>query len=393
MKKSVYLDYAASTPIDPAVAKAVQQAKTEFFANPSSLHSPGRAAGKKLTEARARIAKALGAKPAEITFASGSTEAANMAILGIANHYPNTRIVASAIEHEAVLQTLEHLEKEGRQIGIIPVTHEGMVVPEQVAAGVDDLTSLVCIQYANNEIGTIQQIAKISQLIQKIREDRGRRGITTPLLLYCDAAQAGLLSLQVSRLGVDLLSMGGSKIYGPSGIGFLFVRTGVELSPIIFGGGQESGKRSGTPSVSLAVGMAEALERQQSTRASEAKRQQSLRDHLWKKLKVLDGIEVNGSLKSRLPGNLNITISGAPGEDLVSHLDAAGFAVATGSACSAANEEPSHVLRAIGRSVPEASQSLRISLGRQTTKAEVESLARALPKVVERVRTLAGGHK
>ncbi|HSX41277.1 MAG TPA: cysteine desulfurase family protein [Candidatus Saccharimonadales bacterium] len=390
MKKSIYFDYAAATPIDPAVAKVVEQTQKDFFANPSSLHTPGRLAGQKLAEARARVAKILGAKPAEIIFTCGTTEAANIAISGLAAAWPQTRILASAIEHEAVLATLDHLERAGRQVGKIPVTSDGIVKIDQVLASIDDLTSLVCVQYANNEIGSIQQIAKVSQLIAGIRVNRRERGITTPLFLYCDAAQAGMLSLQVSRLGVDLMSMGGSKLYGPSGSGFLYVRAGVKLEPVITGGGQEFGLRSGTPSVALAVGLAEALERQQARRTGESKRQQVLRDHLWQKIQKIEEAVLNGTLNSRLPGNLNVTFPGASGEELVSHLDAAGFAVATGSACSASSEEPSHVLRAIGRSVPEAEASLRLTLGQPTTKAEVDSLASILVKVVGRVRQLSG---
>lgn len=388
-KTTTYLDYAAATPLDPRVLKAMQPYGKGGFANPSSLHAPGRAARHELEAARARIAKALGAKPAEIIFTSGSTEAATIAIQGVARTRHTARLVASAIEHEAVQRCLAGMEAEGHQTGVITVGEQGVVQPDQVVAAIDDLTTLVCVQYANNEIGTIQPVAAIAAEIAKIRADREARGIIRPLYLYCDAAQAGLLGLQVARLGVDLLSLGGTKLYGPAGSGVLYVRTGVHLHPVVFGGGQENGLRGGSENLPAAVGLATALELIQADRAAEAKRQAALRDGLWQSLRKLDGVTLNGSLKQRLAGNLNITVEGASGETLVAHLDAAGFAVATGSACSAANQEPSHVLLALGRTPQQAASSLRITLGRPTTKAEVTRLARALAVTIPRVRELS----
>jgi len=388
-KSIIYFDYAAATPPHPQVLKAMAPYLKSGWANPSSLHTPGRAAHQALETARARVAKVLGAKPTEIIFTSGSTEAANVAIQGVAKLQRSGRLVASAIEHEAVLECLKAMESEGHQTGIITVEEQGVIQPGQVAAAVDDLTTLVCVQYANNEIGTIQPIAAIAAEIATIRADREARRITTPLYLYCDAAQAGLLNLQVARLGVDLLSLGGSKLYGPAGSGVLYVRTGVQLRPVMLGGGQENGLRGGTENLSAAVGLAAALELVQGDRAPEAKRQAGLRDGLWQALHKLPGVTINGSLRQRLAGNLNITIEGASGETLVAHLGAAGFALATGSACTAANQGPSHVLTAVGRTPEQAASSLRITLGRPTTKTEVTHLGRALIKLVPRVRELS----
>jgi len=388
--KTVYLDYAAATPLDTAVLKAMQPYLTERFANPSSLHTLGRQQQQALEAARKQVARALGAKPTEIIFTSGSTEAANLAVQGVAIAHPHRRLVATTVEHESVLGAVAERELLGSPAGRITIGDTGVVDPAAVAAAIDDLTVLVCVQYANNEIGTIQPLAKIAAELAVIRSDRAARGVTTPLYLYCDAAQAGLLNLQVARLGVDLMSMGGSKLYGPAGSGFLYVRTGVQLQPLAAGGGQESGLRSGTENLPAAVGLAAALERIQAGRQTEAQRQKSLRDSLWKELsRNIDGVELNGTMTPRLPGNLNIRLAGIDGETLVAYLDKEGFAVATGSACTAAHQDPSHVLTAIGLSIPEAESSLRITLGKKTTKAETQRFAKELVNQVAHLRTMA----
>lgn len=390
MKHSAYLDYAAATPLDLAVLNAMQPHLTQEFANPSSLHRVGREQAKALESARVRVAKVLGAKPTEIIFTSGSTESAVLAITGVARAVPMSRLVVGSIEHEAVLNTVARLEDEGHQEGIIAVTADGLVSPEQVAAAVDDMTVLVCVQYANNEIGTIQPIGKIGAAIAEIRADRLVRGVTRPLYFYCDAAQAGSLNLQVARLGVDLMSLGGSKLYGPSGSGILYVRTGTELHTLGGGGGQESGLRGGTENVAAAVGFATALERVQASRTADIKRESALRDWLWKEIQhQLPEAIRNGAASPRLAGNLNFTIPGADGETLVAYLDKEGYAVATGSACTASNDKPSHVLLAIGCSTEAATSSLRITIGRPTTKTELQGFVKALVKIVPRVQELS----
>jgi cysteine desulfurase len=394
MKKSTYLDHAAATPMDPGVFKAMKPYITDKFANPSSPYAAGREASEALEAARKRISTVLGAKPLEIIFTSGSTEAANLAIMGVAAKFPYSRIVVSSIEHEAVLDCMAALERQGRLTGVLPVVSNGIMDPESVVAGVDDTTALVCVMYANNEIGTIQPLVKISQQIAQIRASRKERGITLPLYLYTDAAQAGDLNLQVNRLGVDMMSLGGSKIYGPKSSGFLYVRTGVDIEPLIYGGGQERGLRSGTQNVAAALGLATALELMQKTKDKEVKRQSALRDYLIGEIiKKIEGTRLNGDRKLRLASNINITIPGVSGESLVLYLDKAGYQVATGSACTAANEDPSHVLLALGLTKHQAESSLRITLGRSTTKQDLVGLVRALAAAVARLRELSGASK
>jgi cysteine desulfurase len=283
------------------------------------------------------------------------------------------------------------LEQAGWRTGGIPVDEGGGVRPEFLNAAVDDSTVLVCIMYANNEIGRVQAITKLSAEVKRLRADRISRGITRPLYLYVDAAQAGYLNLKVDRLGVDLLSLGGSKIYGPAGSGLLYVRTGVELEPLFYGGGQEGQIRSGTENLEAAVGLATALELVQAEAKKESQRQQKMRDWLWGQIqKTFPESSLNGDQKARLAGNLNITFPGVSGETLVAHLDREGFAVATGSACTAANEDPSHVLLALGRTREAAESSLRITLGRPTSQAELQRLVTVLRRVVPRVRQLSG---
>ncbi|HEX7260058.1 MAG TPA: cysteine desulfurase family protein, partial [Candidatus Saccharimonadia bacterium] len=355
------------------------------FANPSSPHSAGREARAALELARSAVSGTLGAKPVEIIVTSGSTESAHIAISGAVGAFPNMSVAVAAIEHTAILQAATIFSE--MPPAIIPCDPKGIVQPDTVRKTITDTTVLVCVQYANNEIGTLQPVAAIAAEIAKIREQRIARGIDLPLYFYCDAAQGGLLSLQVSRLGIDLLSMGGSKIYGPPGSGFLYIRTGTRLKPIFTGGGQEGGLRGGTENVAAAVGLAEALRLIQNSRTSESQRLKSLRDGLWRSIKnEIEGVVLNGSLDHRLPHNLHLSFEGCEGEALVAHLDARGFAVATGSACTAANQDPSHVLLALGRTREQAESSVRISLGRFTSVEEVEDFGPALNQAVADVR-------
>ncbi|HUC20494.1 MAG TPA: cysteine desulfurase family protein [Candidatus Polarisedimenticolaceae bacterium] len=385
MKTFGYLDYAAATPVDPLVTETVEAYNRDHFANPSSPHTPGRRARAALEAARALVGKTLGAKPAEIIFTSGSTEGAQIAIGGVLGAFPGGEVVVTAIEHQAVLQAAAAFSEKAPVI--IPCDSTGVTQVASVSERLTDATVLVCIQYANNEIGTLQPVAQTAAEVGRIRKQRLSRGIALPLYLYCDAAQAGLLSLQVSRLGVDLLSMGGSKLYGPPGSGFLYIRTGSSLKPIFVGGGQERGLRGGTEQVGAAAGLSAALELIQRSRAGEAQRLKGLRDELWRTIhERIEGVTVNGTLAHRLPHNLHLSFAGCEGEALVAHLDASGFAVATGSACTAANQDPSHVLLAIGRTPEEAESSLRISLGRFTTDDELQRFIPTLIQAVERVR-------
>lgn len=359
------------------------------YYNPSSLYQSARQAKAQLEAARAQTAKVLGSKPSEIIFTAGGTESVNLAIFGVARNFPGSRVLASAIEHEAVLESLKVLEGEGHKIQLLPVKPNGIVDFETVARAIDDQTALVSVMYANNEIGTIQPIAEIARLVEKVRQDRATRGVKLPLYLHSDAAQAaGYLDLHVSRLGVDLLSLNGSKIYGPKQTGLLYVRTGISLQPLLVGGGQERGRRSGTENLAGAVGLAAALQLAKTGRQAESKRLEALRQVLIKAAEQLGG-RLNGDAGKRLAGNINLTFEGIDGEQAVFYFDEAGFQISTGSACAASSDKPSHVLLALGLSVDQANASLRFTMGRGTTAKDIDLLIKALPGLIERLRQLA----
>lgn len=388
-KKSIYLDYAAGTPVDPDVQKLIRSLQPEAFANPSGLHTPAQFARGVIEHARADIAKILGAKTGEIYFTSGATEGINLAIQGVANAYPGTKLVATAIEHTAVLNCIEALVARGSDSELISVAPSGHVKAENVAKAINDNTVLVSVMYANHELGTIQPISQIANLIATIRADRKERGIELPLYLYCDASQgAGLLDPSVDRLKVDLLSFGGSKIYGPAGTGVLYVRAGTKVAPVIFGGGQERGLRSGSANTPGVAGLAKALDIAQSGRKTEITRLGKLADEfIAETLPHIANISQNGK-SPRLPGHLNFTIPGCYGEDLVMYLDNVGIAVATGAACTASSDAPSHVLTAIGLDQESANSTLRLSMGRQTTQSDLAYVAQALPRIVDKIKAI-----
>lgn len=388
MNAKGYFDYAAATPIDPLVKEAMDTYEAANFANPSSMHSPGRQAKKTLEAARATISQVLGAKPAEIVFTSGSTEAAQIAVGGVLGRFLGAEAAVAEIEHKAVLGAIASSAQKPPRI--IPCSFSGITSPEAARDAISDNTVLVCVQYANNEIGTLQPIIKIAAEIKRLRAERLSRGIDLPLYFYCDAAQAGLLSLQVSRLGVDLLSMGSSKIYGPAGTGFLYIRTGTQLKPLHRGGGQEGGLRSGTENVAGAVGISRALSLIQATRTEESQRLTQMRQRLLQIItNKIEDVTLHGTLDHRLPHNLHLSFKGCRGETLAAHLDAVGFAVATGSACMASNDSPSHVLTAIGCTEAVAESSIRVSWGRFTQEDDLAAFAEALIKAVAAIRQFA----
>lgn len=380
--KSYYFDHAATTPLDPAVLEVMLPYLQHEFANPSSLYGAAREARRALESARRTVADLLGAKPTEIVFTSGTTEGDNLAIQGILRAHPGANWAATAIEHDAVLRN--------RPATIIPVKPNGIVDPAAVINTITDHTVLVSVMMANNEIGTVQPIADIAKRLAAIRAGRAKRGVTLPLYLHTDGAQApGYLDLHVTRLGVDLLTLGGSKMYGPKGAGILYVRHGTILEPLMYGGGQERGRRSGTENVAAAVGFARALELASSHRAGETQRAAALRDGLITRLlAAIPGAVLNGDPKRRLPNNVNLTIPGADGEAMVLYLDQAGIQASTGSACTIGSLDPSHVLLAIGRTIPEANTSLRLTLGRSTTAEAVDRVVAVLPPIVARLRDL-----
>lgn len=339
----------------------------EKFYNPSATYLAAKAVGRELAEARASIAMQLGARPAEIIFTAGGTEANNLAISGVLARFPEGNVVVSAVEHESVLAPAG--QYDCRQVAVQP---DGMLDIAALEAAIDEKTALVSIMYANNEVGTIEPLREVAQIIAKKRAERGGKG-ALPLYLHTDACQAAnYLDLHVSRLGVDLLTINGGKIYGPKQSGVLYVGAQVQLQPQVFGGGQERGLRSGTENVAQCVGLAAALDIAQTMRHDETERLQTLQKYFFTELtKVLPTAVINGSHKKRLPNNLHFTIPGVDNERLLMQLDEAGIMAAAGSACSASDEEPSHVLRAMGISESDAQASLRLTMGRTTAQAQL----------------------
>jgi cysteine desulfurase len=423
MSRNVYLDHAAATPLDERVFKAMQSYLKDEFYNPSSLYESARKTRQAVETARATVADTLGAKKSEIIFTAGATESVNLAIFGVmralspkrpsvipskveesllkesslqsgmlrqAQHDGQLKLVTTAIEHEAVLACIPALERDGHAVEVVPVKPDGIVDLVALENAIDDQTVLVSVMYANNEIGTIQPLAEIGKMIAQVRASRTKRSVKMPIYFHSDATQApNYLDIHVSRLGVDLMTLNGSKIYGPKQTGCLYIRTGVPLEPVIYGGGQEKGLRSGTENVAGIIGFAEALKLTTEIRDEESKRLTELRDRLISELSsTITDIQLNGHAGKRLANNINLIIPDIDGEATVLHLDREGFQVSTGSACTTGNTDPSHVLLAIGRSTTEANASLRLTLGRSTTAHDLDELAKTLPKIVERLRKI-----
>lgn len=390
-EKIYYFDHAATTPVDGSVLAAMEPYFSAEYANPSSLYSSARRSKKAIEDARRDVADVLGAKVTEVIFTSGGTESDNLAIQGVLSAHPGAHWVTTSIEHDAVLNLIPHMEKFGHSSTKVAVKPNGIVELNALEVAVSDQTVLLSVMMANNEIGTIEPIQEIAKLVAKIRASRKDRQIDLPLYLHTDAVQApSYLSLHVDRLGVDLLSLSGSKIYGPKGTGILYVRTGTVLDPLLYGGGQERERRSGTENVPGIVGFAVALRRAHDMRSEESHRILQLRNRALEELaKALPDIELNGDIQKRLPNNLNFTIPGANGEDLVLYLDNLGMLASTGSACTTGSLDPSHVLLAIGRTPAQANSSLRLTLGRETSDESIDYLVKSLPQVVSRVRQLA----
>lgn len=372
---AIYLDYAAATPMDPKVLEAMTPYFSEKFYNPSATYSAALDVHKDLDAARATVAHILGARPSEIIFTAGGTEANNLVIRGVLEQFPEGNVIVSAIEHESVLAIAHRYNcKEA------PVTPQGLVDAAAVAELVDDTTVLVSVMYANNEVGSIQPIHQIALLLTEIRKARRKAGNELPLYLHTDAAQAApYLDLHVARLGVDFMTLNAGKMYGPKQCGVLFASSQARFQPQVFGGGQERGLRSGTENVAGAIGFATALELVQGRRHEEVVRLQKLQDLFFNLLEEqIPQAVVNGSRKNRLPNNVHITIPGTDNERIIFALDDAGILCAAGSACSASNEEPSHVLQAMGVSEADAQSSLRFSMGRFTDEQAVRTAVQTL---------------
>lgn len=377
--KTIYLDYAAATPVDSEVLAAMQPYYSEKFYNPSANYLAARSVHKELEAARAVIAGCIGARPIEVTFTAGGTEANNLAIRGIMEAFPGSNVIVSAIEHDSVLEAARNYAHHEAS-----VTEQGLTDIGVLEKLIDDQTVLISIMYANNEIGTVQPIRDVVTLVEKVRVERKKNGNKLPLYAHTDAAQAGnYLDIHVSRLGVDLMTLNGGKIYGPKQSGALYVRSGVQLKPLVYGGGQEHGLRSGTENVAGAVGLAQALKAAQDMRHMETHRLQELQKYFMGALQeAIPGVIINGSQKKRLPNNVHLTLPGQDNERLLFALDEKGILAAAGSACSASDEESSHVLHALGLSDAAARASLRLTMGRGTTQEDLDTVVAVLKTLV-----------
>ena len=392
MKTRIYLDHAATTYLDPRVKKAMEVFWIEKFGNPSSLYLEARTAKKAIEDSRKKIAELINARPEEIIFTAGGTESDNLAIFGIAASQglslgkqrvilgKNPHIITTKFEHHAVLNACKELEKQGFKVTYLNVGKEGIVKPNDVKKNLRDETILVSIMYANNEIGTIQSIAEISKIVHKKNA-----------LFHTDACQAaGYLDLDVRKLGVDLMTVNGSKIYGPKGIGFLYARKGIKIQPILYGGEQEKKMRPGTENVPAIIGLARAFELVQKDRVKESRRLTTMRDYFIKRLLTeIPKTFLNGHPTKRLPNNINVSILGVEGESVVLYLDEAGVACSTGSACTSESLEPSHVIMALGRPHQYGHGSLRFTLGKCNTKKDIDYVLKVLPPIIKKLRSIS----
>lgn len=364
------------------MVKAMQPYFTEHFGNPSTLYSVGREIKNVVEQAREEIANLIGAQREEIIFISGGTEADNYAVYGVAdaNAKKGNHIITSRIEHHAVLEPCHYLEKKGYSITYLPVDSDGLVDPGDVGKAIREDTILVSVMTANNEIGVIEPIAEIG----KITREKG-------VAFHTDAVQAvGSIAINVQDMGCDLLSIAGHKLYGPKGIGALYVRKGTRISPSIRGGTQERNRRAGTENVPGIVGLAKAMEIAQSNLEQNAARITGLRDKLIDGLfEKIDGIRLNGHRMKRLPNNVNICVRGVEGESMLLFLDMKGICVSSGSACTSGSLEPSHVLLALGIPQEVAHGSVRFTLGKETTEAEIDTVLEEFPPIIERLRAMS----
>jgi len=385
MKTSqIYLDNASTAPIDTKVLDTMMPYLMDKYGNPSSLHKLGRINKDAIEKSRKEIAEYIGSEPQEIFFTSGGTESDNLAIFGIAraNKHKGKHIIVSCIEHKAILDASKKLESEGFEVTYIDVDKNGFVSLEKLRSSLRKDTILVSIMYANNEIGTIQPIKKISVILKENKDIHP--------IFHCDACQAtGVLKLKIKELGVDALTISASKIYGPKGIGLFYINKKYTFEPIIYGGGQERNLRSGTENVAGIVGFSTAISIAEKKRVSENNRLTKLRDYFLLKIKKnIKDVIINGSLKNRLPNNVNISIRGVEGESLVLLLDEKGVFCSTGSACSSIDLNPSHVLVKIGLPLELAHCSVRFTLGRHTKKYDIDYAIKALIQCVEKVRNI-----
>ncbi len=405
--RSVYLDHAATTPVDARVRGAMEPYFTSEYANPSAIYAGGRRIREAIDNARLSTARVFNCMIDEVFFTGSGTESDNMAVIGVARAYNrvpahlvgkvNTNfkhVITSSIEHHAVLRATEFLEnKEGFRATYLKPDKFGMTSPESVRDALTPETIVVSIMYANNEIGTVNAIHEIAKVIREKKQEWGRK-VTEPPFFHTDACQAaGAFSLDVKKLGVDLLTVNGSKIYGPKGTGALFVRRGVRVEPLVHGGGQENKLRSGTENVAGIIGFAKALEIAHDERDAESARLIPLRDKLIRELQArIPKVVLNGHAIERLPNNVNVSVLDIEGEAMLLYLDEHGIAASTGSACDSASLEPSHVILGIGKPYEYAHASMRFTLGRSTTDEDIDYLLEVMPKVVTILRRISPVH-
>lgn len=376
---NVYLDHAATTPIDPEVVSAVLSAMGETWGNPSSLHGAGRRARRVVEEARERVARAIGAEPQEIVFTSGATEADNHALRAVMGARPRAHLITSSVEHAAVLSTAKLLETRGHPVTYLSPDDRGVIALEAVRGTLRPDTALVALMLVNNETGVLTDIPAIGKVVHE-----------AGALLFCDVVQAfGTLPVDVRSLGADMISLSGHKVYGPKGVGVLWVRAGLELSPLLVGGEQERGLRAGTLNVPAIVGMGAAAGLVGERLERDSKEIEAGRDWLQKRLLEVGGVRVNGGDAPRGPKHLNLTVDGVDGDALLMGLDGAGVWVSAGSACAAGTPQPSHVLLAMGLSETQARASLRFSLGRGVTREALSYTADHFERVISRCRRYA----
>lgn len=380
--KQIYLDYSATTPVKEEVVKEMIPYYTEVYGNPSSIYSVGLEAKAGLETARKRVAELIGAQPAEIRFTSCGTEADNWVLEGVADALKNkgNHIITSKIEHHAILHTCEYLEKHGYEVTYLDVDSEGFVKPEALEAAIKDTTVLVSIMMVNNEVGTIEPIKELAAVAKA-------HGV----LFHTDAVQAlGNVPIDVKDLGVDFLSMSAHKIYGPKGVGALYVRKGARLNNFMHGGAQESKKRAGTENMAGIAGFGKAAELAKNNLDSHIEHCTALRDRLWDKISsIIPDVQLNGSPEKRHPGNLNISFDYIEGEAILLMLDANGICVSTGSACSSSSLAPSHVLDALGVPITKMNGTIRFTVGDFTTEEDIDKVAEVLAKIVARLRDLS----
>ena len=384
--KQIYLDYAATTPADPAVVQAMLPYFHDAFGNPSAIYSYGQEAKNAVEEARVKVARLIGARDDEIVFTGSGTEADNFALKGVAfaNRSKGNHIITTSIEHHAVLESCKFLEKMDFKITYLPVDSNGLVDPEDVKKAIMDKTILISIMHANNEVGTIQPICEIS----KVAKEAG-------VYFHTDAVQtAGHIPSNVKELGVDLLAMSAHKLYGPKGVGLLYIKKGTKIMPFLNGGAQERGRRASTENVPGIVGFGKAAELAGRDIDSEAARITRLRDKLITGIqKNIEHIKLNGHPVKRLPNNVNISVEFVEGEAMCLNMDMSGICISTGSACSSTSLEASHVILALGLDPVKAHGSLRFTLGKWTTEEEIDKVLETLPRIVAKLRAMSPLYK